>query len=319
MSGRLQARPARTAHRAAPRLAAIAGAVAAAVMVATPALAATTPKPAPGLVPGAASYGGGAVTPRADVFYQQLNHRLVAKTGGAPVDLGGALTSGPAGIAQAAGEFVDESVYARGTDNAIWYRQFSDGQGAWLGWRSLGGRALGAPGVNCVGNGSAPPIVYVRGGDQAIWRNPGAGWSRISGAVLSDPAGIGSTAGACAPTEDVFALATNQTVVERLGTTWRTVGGRSTVAPAAIRLRSGETDVFARGTDNAAWMATRPAGSSTWSGFHRVGGQFTSPLTAVVDPRTPNARVIMGLGTDGNLWQLRNVIGTTTWSGTQVP
>src|SRR5690349_18398543 len=95
----------------------IAGVVATTVLTAASAQAGTVPKPAPGQVVGAESFGGGAVTAHVGLFYQRMtNQTLVAKQGTTTQALGGSLTSGVAAVATNAGEFVDETAYARGTD-----------------------------------------------------------------------------------------------------------------------------------------------------------------------------------------------------------
>lgn len=289
------------------------------------ATAATTPRPAPGQVAGAESRGGGVVSPSLGVFYQQVNHRLVEFAGTAPgVDLGGVLTSGPAAIErQGPTEFETEAVFARGADHAIWSRLFSAGQGIWLPWASLGGRALGAPTVSCVGQAqqSPPLIVYVRGEDGALWRRQlGSGWTRVGGALASDPGALPAVAGVCPNREDVFALGTDFAVWERVAGAWHRIGGRSSVAPTAVQvLPGGETDLFVRGTDNALWMNTRAPGATGWVGWHRVGGVLSSAPVATIFPASPRTRVVLALGSDGNLWQGRNLIGSPTWTWTQVP
>jgi hypothetical protein len=282
--------------------------------------AATNPPPAPGYVPGLASIGGGAVQSSVDIFYQQVNHQLIVVRGTAKTNLGGVLTSGPTGVAQSPTEFVDETVYARGTDRAIWYRSYSDGLGEWLPWAKLGGQALGAPSATCVGARSAPQLVYVRGLNSALWRTSGGGsWTSLGGVLASDPWAVPAVNGACTSRQDVFALGRDRAVWEWVGGTWRRVGGVSTVAPAAVTLASGQTDLFARGTDAALWMSTRAAGGSTWSAFHRVGGVLTSPLAATIFPVSPQTRAVFGLGADGNLWRGTNVVGSSAWTWTQVP
>lgn len=295
--------------------------------LAVAASAATVPTPEPGQVPGVATIGGGVTTPGIDVFYQQVNHRLTLVHGttsgsfGTPTDLGGVLTSGPAAIMrQPPVEFFDEAVFARGADNAIWYRPYSDGLGEWLSWSSLGGRALGAPGVTCT-SPTSPLIVYVRGGDNALWRKPlGGTWSSLGGRLASDPAALPAVAGQCPSGEDIFALGSDLAVWERtVPGGWRPVGGRSTLAPTAVRLPGGETDLFVRGTDNALWMNSRASGSTTWTGWNRINSSLTSAPVANVFPSTPQTRVVFALGADGNLWRGTNVVGTVSWSWSQVP
>jgi hypothetical protein len=136
---------------------------------------------------------------------------------------------------------------------------------------------------------------------------------------VSDPAAVAAYGGSCplAP-EDVFGIGTDHAVWERSAGHWHRIGGRSTVAPTATEEPGHQTDLFVRGTDNAAWMTSRPFGSLTWGPWHKVGGSFTSSVTAVIDVGPPGVRVLLGLGRDGNVWQGRNRIGSTTWTWSQV-
>lgn len=292
--------------------------------VAAPARA-TTPQPSPGEVPGAASRGAGAVTASLDLFYRRADNRLALKprTGtpfNSPTDLGGALTSGPAAIIQQPTEFVDESVFARGADGAVWGRTFSDGLGRWLPWRSLGGRLVGTPSVTCIGASSATPLLSVRGVDNALWQRSLAGpWTRIGGVLASSPAAVPAENGRCTVRNDVFALGTDHAVWEHLGNGWHRVGGASASAPAGLRLANGQTEVFVRGTDDALWQSVRAPASTTWSRWRRIGGLLSSAPTATVFPATPQTRTISVLGGNATLYEGRNVVGTSTWTFTPVP
>jgi uncharacterized protein YkwD len=291
------------------------------VPVAAP--AATSPQPAPGQVPGVGTTAFGHIK----VFYQQANHRLTLLDGtasgwGAPLDLGGVLTSGPAAItigSQSAATWA----FVRGTNNAVWYRMFSDARGTWGPWTSLGGGALGAPATSCVGNvltSRVAPVVWVRGTDGALWRRPlGGAWHRLGGALTSDPGALAALAGSCPASEDVFALGTDRAVWEFSGGVWRNLGGRSTVAPTAVRLPSGETDLFVRGTNNALYMNTRAPRAATWGGWHQIGGILTSAPVATIFASSPQTRAVFARGSDGNLWRGRNAVGSTAWSWTKVP
>jgi hypothetical protein len=296
-------------------------------VLASPASAATVPRPAAGFVPGMSTAVSGVIQDQIRAFYQQVNRSLTtlgrtATTGwGTPQNLGGVLTSGAAAITIGSGtEFADTWVFARGTNHAVWYRRFSDARGTWGPWTSLGGRAIGAPGVTCVGGSPTSPIVFGRGTDNALWqRSLGrGGWISRGGRLASPPAGLPTVATNCPPRLDVFALGTDHAVWEFTGG-WHRVGGKSTAAPAAVRLPSGETDLFVRGTDNALWINVRAPGATAWQGWHRVGGVFTSAPAAGVFPFSPLTRSVLALGGDGSLLHGRNVVGTSTWVWTQVP
>ena len=173
-----------------------------------------------------------------------------------------------------------------------------------------------------MGGPTSSPIVFVRGTDGALWQRSlsGGRWMSRGGRLASPPAALPAVAGKCPSGLDVFALGTDHAVWEFTGA-WHRVGGKSTVAPAAVRLPSGETDLFARGTDNALWMNVRASGAATWQGWHRIGGILTSAPAAAMWPFqfAPRARSVLALGSDGNLWIPHNAVGTSTWDWAQVP
>jgi hypothetical protein len=321
----------RVVGRAGLRVGVLAGAaVLCGGLLASPAAAATVPRPAAGFVPGMSTAAGGAVADQIHAYYQQANHNLVTKQRtassgwGALRNLGGALTSGPVAITLGTGtEFNDTWVFARGTDQAVWFRRFAEGSGTWGPWSSLGGRAVGAPGVTCEAGPTASPVVFVRGTDNQLWERGlgGGGWVPLGGRLASPPASLPTVGTACPLVRDlnVFALGTDHAVWEwtAMSSRWQRVGGRSDAAPAALWSPVAGTDLFVRGTDNALWMNT--SGGTTWQGWHRVGGVLTSAPTAGVFPFSPLTRSVLALGGDGNLWQGRNAVGTSTWVWTQVP
>jgi hypothetical protein len=297
-------------------------------VLASPASAATVPRPAPGLAPGPSM--------QADViriFYQQANHSLIAvfapwaSEWGKPQNLGGVLTSGPAAITIGKSGFADSAntwVFARGPGKAVQYREFVGTRvsGSWGPWTRLGGKALGAPGVTCLGGPASRPIVFIRGTDGALWQRSlsGGHWISRGGDLASSPAPLPPVAGKCPGSLDVFALGTDHAIWEFTGA-WHRVGGTSASAPAAVRLPSGETDLFIRGTDNALWMNVRAPGAAAWRGWHRVGGILTSAPTATMWPFSilGKARTVLALGRDGNLMIANNPLGTSTWTWGQVP
>jgi hypothetical protein len=303
-------------------VAAVGAVVAAGLAVTTlsagPASAATSPRPAPGLVAGVSA----APDDTMKLFYQVAGHTLVVRQAdrtavfGGAQSLGGHLTSGPAANTVASTPALDY-VFARGTDNAIWYR-FSSVPGVWRPWASMGGRALGAPTSSGVGTSAAVPNVWVRGTDGALWHsfaNIGR-WFSLGGRLLSDPSAVPVIAGSPSTGSDVFALGTDHAVWE-FTSGWHRVGGRSTVAPAAVPGPFGWTTLFARGTDNALWMTARAPGAARFGPWRRIGGILTSAPVATIFPNNePGAIRVFALGTDGNLWQASRQVrsnGPFTW------
>jgi len=77
-----------------------------------------------------------------------------------------------------------------------------------------------------------------------------------------------AVAGTCPSREDIFVAGARSDVWEYTNGSFRRVSGLTTLAPAAVELPNGETDLFARGTssDRALWMNRRPSPSAPWSG-----------------------------------------------------
>ncbi len=293
--------------------------------------AATVPRPAPGAVPGAGTIVSSQDGDMIRIFYQQANHSLImvsapyASEWNKAQNLGGRLTSGPAAITISAGRqgFANTWVFARGTDQAVHYREYVGARGSWGPWASLGRKtSLGAPGVTCVASQGSRPIVFIRGRDGALWQRSikGGGWISRGGHLASAPAALPAIAGKCPGRLDVFALGTDHAIWEFTGA-WHRVGGESGRAPAAVRLPGGETDLFIRGTDKALWMNVRAPGAKAWKGWRRVGGYLTSPPAAVMWPFSflGKSRTILALGRDGNLRIAHNFLGSRTWAWGQVP
>lgn len=103
----------------------------------------------------------------------------------APTSLDGVLTSAPhvGGISvhSTGGTPHTQTVSVRGTDNAVWLREYTGG--VFGPWYSLGGVIMGRPACSAVGSDSL--ICAVRGTDSGIWVNGrGAdgkffGWGRV--------------------------------------------------------------------------------------------------------------------------------------------
>jgi hypothetical protein len=153
--------------------------------------------------------------------------------------------------------------------------------------------------VTCLGGPAAVPVVFIRGTDRGLWQRSlrGGGWISHGGHLASPPAALPAVAGKCPGRFDVFTLGPGHAVWEFAGA-WHRVGGTAASAPAAVRLPSGETDLFIRGTDHALWMNVRAPGAAAFKGWHRVGGFLASAPTAVLWPFSilGKARTVLALG-----------------------
>jgi hypothetical protein len=234
-------------------------------------------------------------------------------------NLGGRLTSSPAAVT--IGSTPGHSwVFVVGTDQAIWYRERSGDGALWGPWRSAGGRSASNVPAATGNTTTGRPAVYTQGTDGNIWwRELGtAGWHPLGGVIAKTPAAVPPVAGLCPPRPDVFALGSDNAVYEYRNGGWQRIGGWSYDAPSAVRLSSGETDLFVQGRDQALWMNTRRPGATSWSGWRKVGGIITTAPAAQVWPVSPETRTVFARGADGHVWRGRNVLGSTAWIWTRV-
>jgi hypothetical protein len=128
---------------------------------------------------------------RLHCFWRTINGNALTNSlytsGGAfpaPTSLDGVLTSAPhvGGIsAHSSNGPHTQTVSVRGTDNAVWLREYTNG--AFSHWYSIGGVILGRPACSAVASDSL--ICAVRGTDSSIWVNGRGndgkffGWGRV--------------------------------------------------------------------------------------------------------------------------------------------
>jgi hypothetical protein len=88
----------------------------------------------------------------------------------------------------------------------------------------------------------------------------------------------------------------------------RVVTGRS--VEKAGRLR---TDVFARGTNDAVYVAWQTSPGGSWAGWSNLGGTVVADPAVVV---TADGRLaVFDRGTDDSLWYAWQVTAGRSWSG----
>jgi hypothetical protein len=154
--------------------------------VAGPAYATPIPNPG-GIGAPAVGVGGDPIQPEVGIYEVASNHHVVLwgldGPGGNEArgrqDLGGYATDGVS---------VASSVFVRGADGAVWYRN-------WRPWRSLGGRIVGRPSAVVTSDGTNGTVVtvVVRGVNgalyQRVWTRVGwsPAWQRVGGALTSSP------------------------------------------------------------------------------------------------------------------------------------
>lgn len=301
----------------------------AAALLAVPALAgpaaATDPPPAPGYAPGAdlASSTG------LDLFYRRTDGRLqfkpIESTDGSAADLGGAIATAPAAASADLGQYRRSWVYAAAANGAVYSRERTIAPNApWTAWKSLGGNTTAAPAASCRVSGSTSvPVIFVRGGDGALWRRtPSTAWTRLGGSLASAPATVSSNRGTdCPDADDVVAIGGDGAVWELRGGSWSRIGGRSAYAPAILTDDTDTSYLYVIGTDKALWVASRNGDGAAWSGFHRAGGTFTSAPAAQLRgfDESDLESVVFALGGNGQLYLARTYDPDGAWSFDPVP
>lgn len=236
--------------------------------------------------------------------------------------LGGVLTESPAATKDGGSGLW---VFARGTDNALYYRTTGDGVN-WSSWASLGGVATSAPAAAT----GTRLCAFVRGSDNALYSRSttdGANWT--GWVSLRTPPNGGLTS-APAATRDggtrlwVFARGADNalwycTSGDGLNwSPWASLGGVLTAAPAAATL-NGRLYAFARGSDNRLYQRSTSDGT-TWTAWavYGDGGNLTAaPAAAVYTPSGGTARMYtFARGTDGALYERSTADGVnyTGWA-----
>jgi hypothetical protein len=159
--------------------------------------------------------------------------------------LGGSATSSPAAANRNNLTNAGLTVFVRGTNGSIYYRDYVQGRG-WSPWTCIGGqtRAGDAPAVCSWGAGRLD--VFVEGMNGALYHK----W--YSGVTWSG---------------------------------WQSLGGQLTASPAAAAASSANTtqiSVFVRGTDSACWEKSWTG--TAWSSWHSFGGQLAPNTGPAVGP-----------------------------------
>ena len=218
---------------------------------------------------------------------------------GAWIPAGGTLKDSPAIVAP--GVAGSASVFARGSDDAVWTGIYTS---QWQGWTSLGGVTIAGPAASS--RSSTTTDVFAVGTDNAVWWRSKSGgtwstWTSLGGLTTAGPAAASWSNSRI----DLFARGLDNQLWHRAysggsWSSWESLGGELTSAPAVASTGVGKLDVAARGTDGAAWV--RSFGGSTWGSWVKVGGVLVGqPALAT---RTNNELDLFAVGTDGQLWNI---------------
>jgi len=208
----------------------------------------------------------------------------------------GRLVGGPSAITA---ETVQEFVFGRGTDHALWWAsQFKDG--SWSNWTSLGGNLESKPGAVCRGPSDQDYSVFVRGTNAAVWEldHTTAGWGAwhsIGGRLLE---GTGPAAAVSNGATFVLVVGTDkQLYIQRLGVTGFIPAGGQTTADPGLATISGALVGFVRGTNGVGYYHRF---LNTSPGWHSMSGVFTSGFTAV---GVGSTTYMFGLGTNSQVYR----------------
>lgn len=173
-------------------------------------------------------------------------------------------------------------VFAKGTDNALWMRQWNGA--TWSSWTSLGAPPGGlASGPDADSPGGNYVAVFARGADNALWwkwccsqQNTWSGWASLGGVITSDPSAV--MRGCCVM--DVFARGSDGALAHRWANTgngvwsgWEGLGGALNSAPDASSWNDSRLDVFAVGGSS---LFQKTWNGSTWGGWVSLGGTVTA-------------------------------------------
>jgi hypothetical protein len=190
------------------------------------------------------------------------------------------------------------TVFAAGTDHALWNRT---NEGGWKPWDSWG-HTLASPPHAVAGDETI--AVFVRGTDSAVWYNrDGTGWHSLGGRFSSAPCGVATIRGHL----HVFATDENSALQHRIWdgsswSDWASLGGTCTSAPTVST--DGEImHVYVLGTDSAVWR-NRWLGDS-WTDWHNLGRTFLAPPAAVTRVPSFPTRDLAALGTDNAVWHMQ--------------
>jgi hypothetical protein len=187
-------------------------------------------------------------------------------------------------------------LFARGGDNALWWRHWNPDT-TWGPWRSLGGGLTSSPSASSW----VETYVYVRGNDGALWMIASvdggteaswSNWASLGGQLLE---GTGPTARISdhGSTLDEATFVTGRDGAvwwHGGGSAWTSLGGKLTSSPAVALPGNGYIQVYGRGGDGALWSRWSNNRGSTWTSWYKPLGAGllagTSPSVCSADLNT---------------------------------
>jgi hypothetical protein len=192
------------------------------------------------------------------------------------------------------------SVFALGTDHAVWFRELVNG--SWKAWDTLPGPTLTSS-PHAVTWQQETLLVFALGTDEAVWCWTNTGWTSLGGTFSSPPFAVSTPQHV-----HVFATGTQSQLRHRRWTgsqwdDWESFGGILLSPPQAVNVGDEVVEVvtvYTVGTDSAAWkVGVFNDGPSAWQS---LGGVLTSSPHAAF---TENLLTfVVGLQADHGVWLL---------------
>jgi hypothetical protein len=229
-------------------------------------------------------------------------------------DLGGGIKGKPA-ICSRGTNKVD--VIARGSDDRLWWKRYSNG---WSAWIPIGGPAVtGPPGAACSGVNAID--VAVRGASNQLlhfWHdgscsNSSCWWSEsLGGALGAGQVGVTSDSDQV----DIFVRWSDNTLRHKRWNNggWNPFwnrGGNIASGPAAVSWGQGRFDVVARGPDDAVWHWIKD-NTNNWEFWESLGGGTVGQPG--VSSWGPNRLDVFAHGTDNRLYVKTWASAWGTWA-----
>lgn len=216
-------------------------------------------------------------------------------------NLGGAVVTRPEVVSSGNGA----TVFGRGTDDSLWYRDWNAATGAWSAWSSLAGKMKYHPSaVSYVVNGQNVTSVFVTGQYDEVWyrtRNAATwgAWTNLSG-----QGEVFLTAPAAAALPDGRMIVCGKGATFRLyckiwnGTQWsgwQDLGGSVGSRIDAVGWDSSKFAVFTTWATYRVWDQ-----SSGWSDWLSTGAVGTNNAFAVTSSAPGRIDVVATVGTIGD-------------------
>ncbi len=208
---------------------------------------------------------------------------------GAPAIVGAAVPGGASACTYMMPNGVNElALFAKGTDNQLWWKNRTTQGTTWSSWKKLGGVLTSDPGAVNTQEGLK---VYVRGADGALYMKASEdggttwkSWSKIGGYIYPGT-GPSATLWLAQDSHDVK-LAVLVTGGDRAlwhltsTSVWQRIGGVLTSSPAASLQPPGGLYAYVRGADGALWEYNASAAKwTTLSGYIFPGTGPAADLT----------------------------------------